>query len=197
MGYILYGITERGKEMESSPNKAQQAYIDALLFLMRRKPYHQISVSELAGKAGYDRRTYYRYFTSKDDILYSYCASLLSDMADEMNKTVLTPKSGFLQFFAFWNRNREFLSLLDKQNLLYFLGEKQDQLLYQHVGRKVHDDLPPELTDVSEFSRYAYYFTLGGLWQMLILWIRDGMHLTPEQLTNHALTVFSEMQKLN
>lgn len=65
-----------------------------------------------------------------------------------------------------------------------------------YVCRKVHEDLPQELTDVSEFSRHAYYFTLGGLWQMLILWIRDGMTLTPEQLTSHALAIFSEMQKM-
>ena len=53
-----------------------------------------------------------------------------------------------------------------------------------------------DIAQVSEFSRYAYYFTLGGLWQMLVLWIRDGMTLTPEQLTDHVLTSFSEMQKM-
>ncbi len=57
-------------------------------------------------------------------------------------------------------------------------------------------ELPEELAQVSEFSRYAYYFTLGGLWQMLVLWIRDGMTLTPEQLTDYVLTSFSEMQKM-
>lgn len=182
--------------MDNSYNKAQKAFIDALLQLMKEKNYNQISVSELSEIAQYDRRTYYRHFSSKDDILYSYCATLLAEMATEMSKTQLTPQSGFLQYFQFWYRNRKFLTLLDKQNLLFFLGEKQDQLLYQHVGRKVHNDLPPELADVSEFSRYAYYFTLGGLWQMVILWIRDGMTLTPEQLTSHALSVFSEMHNM-
>lgn len=182
--------------MENSPNRAQQAFINALLLLMKEKSYNQISVSELSEIAQYDRRTYYRYFSSRDDILYSYCAILLAEMAGDMSKTQLTPQSGFLLYFEFWNRNREFLKLLDKQNLLYFLGEKQDQLLYQHVGRKVHEDLPSELKDVSEFSRFAYYFTLGGLWQMLILWIRDGMTQTPEQLTSYALSIFAEMQKM-
>ena len=145
--------------MEKSTNKGEQAFINALLSLMEEKPYNQISVSELSELAEYDRRTYYRYFKSKDDILFSHCASLLSEMAAS-------------------------------------LGEKLDQLLYQQVGLKVHDDLPDDLAQVSEFSRYAYYFTLGGLWQMLVLWIRDGMTLTPEQLTEHVLTSFSEMQKM-
>ena len=163
--------------MEKNTNKGEQAFINALLSLMEEKPYNQISVSELSELAEYDRRTYYRYFTSKDDILFSHCSALLSEMAASMSASPLTPKSGFLSFFTFWNDHRDFLALLYKQNLIHFLGEK--------------------ITLVSEFSRYAYYFTLGGLWQVLVLWIRDGMTLTPEQLTAHVLNSFSEMQKMN
>jgi len=43
--------------MDNSPNKAQQAFIDALLLLMKEKSYNQISVSELSEIAQYDRRT--------------------------------------------------------------------------------------------------------------------------------------------
>ena len=66
--------------MEKKTNKGEQAFINALLSLMEKKPYNQISVSELSELAEYDRRTYYRYFTSKDDILFSHCASLLSEI---------------------------------------------------------------------------------------------------------------------
>ena len=113
-----------------------------------------------------------------------------------MGKEPLTPQSGFLAYFEFWNRHRNFLSLLDRQKLLYFLGENQDQLLYRNVGIILQNDLPKQLTQVSEFSRYAYYFILGGLWQALILWIRTEMKLSPEQLTRHVLDIFTEMQKL-
>lgn len=182
--------------MNNTLNKAQEAFVKALLELMQMKPFDQISVSELSERAQYDRRTYYRYFQSKSDILYVYCAYLLGEMADEMQREPLTPYTGFLSYFSFWSRHRDFLVLLDKQQLLYFLGEKQDQLLYRHVGVIVHDDLPDRLEQVSEFSQYAFYFTLGGLWQALILWIRTGMKQTPEQLTRHIIDSFTEMRKL-
>jgi len=182
--------------MDKNSSKGEQAFINALLSLMEEKSYNQISVSELSEHAKYDRRTYYRYFSSKDDILFSHCSFLLSEMASKMSKTPLTPGSGFLAFFEFWDNHKDFLKLLYKQNLIYLLGEKLDQLMYRQVGLKVHDNLPEELEQVSEFSRYAYYFTLGGLWQMLVLWIRDGMTLTPQQLTDHVLTSFSEMHKM-
>ncbi len=182
--------------MTIHPNQAQTAFINALLQLMEEKPFDRISVSELSDRAQYDRRTFYRYFHSKNDILYLHCASLLREMAKDMGKEPLTPQSGFLAYFEFWNRHRDFLSLLDRQKLLYFLGENQDQLLYRNVGIILQNDLPKQLTQVSEFSRYAYYFILGGLWQALILWIRTEMKLSPEQLTRHILDIFTEMQKL-
>ena len=182
--------------MKNKLSKAQDAFISALLKLMKKKDFDQISVSELSETAQYDRRTFYRYFQSKNDILYLHCATLLGEMAEDMKKEPLTPQSGFLSYFEFWNKHRDFLLLLEKQHLLFFLGEKQDQLLYQHVGTVVHDDLPVDLDQVSEFSQYAYYFTLGGLWQALVLWIRTGMKQTPEQLTKYILESFTEMQKL-
>lgn len=182
--------------MDNKLSKAQIAFIEALLDILKSKSFDQISVLELSEAAQYDRRTFYRYFQSKNDILYLYCASLLSEMAEDMKKEPLKPQSGFLSYFEFWNRHRDFLLLLEKQHLLFFLGEKQDQLLYEHVGTVVHNDLPKELSHVSEFSMYAYYFTLGGLWQALVLWIRTGMKQTPKQLTDYILKSFTEMQKL-
>lgn len=50
-------------------NRAQTHFINALLSLMKKKPYQNITVQELSDTAQYDRRTYYRYFNSKEDIL--------------------------------------------------------------------------------------------------------------------------------
>lgn len=178
-------------------SRSQQFYVDALLALMQKKPYTEITVSELSEYAQYDRRTYYRHFKSKDDVLCLYCASLLSEMAEMTNqKGTLTPQSSILSYFEFWSRHKDFLTLLDRHHLLHFLGERLDQLMYQYVGKLVQDNLPEKLSDTSEFSQYAFYFTQGGLWFSLVFWIRGGMKLTPRQLTEHILTTFTEMQKL-
>lgn len=133
-------------------NRSQKAFINALLGLMKEKQYRDITVSELAETAGYDRRTYYRNFRNKDDILYLYCAVLLSDMTGiMMKKGSYTPESGFLSYFEFWDKHRDFLMLLEKHGLLYFLGEKLGDLLYDNVGQNVHSGLPEKLDENSEF----------------------------------------------
>lgn len=178
-------------------NRSQKCFIDALLTLMQRKPYEEITITELSECAQYDRRTFYRHFKSKDNVLCLHCATLLNEMAVITNqKGQLTPYSGFLSYFEFWTKHKSFLCLLDEHNLLNFLGNKQEYLLYQYVGKLVHDDLPDELSENSEFSQYAYFFTQGGLWYTLVLWVRTGMKQSPEQLTKYILNSFTQMTKL-
>ncbi|MBQ6889174.1 MAG: TetR/AcrR family transcriptional regulator [Lachnospiraceae bacterium] len=178
-------------------NRSQKFFIDALLTLMQQKPYAEITITELSEYAQYDRRTFYRQFKSKDEVLCLHCATLLNEMASLMNlKGQLTPYSGFLSYFEFWSKHKDFLSLLHEHNLLNFLADRQEYLLYQYVGKLVHNDLPDSLSDTSEFSQYAFFFTLGGLWYSLVLWVRTGMKQSPEQLTEHILNSFTQMAEL-
>lgn len=178
-------------------NRAQKCFIDALLALMEEKPYGEITVSALSERAQYDRRTFYRYFKSRDDILCLYYAGLLHEMAElTSQKGALTPRSFCLAYFEFWQKHKDFLTLLDKHRLLHFLGERQELMIYHHVGHRVQDNLPDTLSETVEFGQYAFYFTQGGLWSALIYWVHTGMKQSPAVLTEHILDTFSEMAKL-
>ena len=48
---------------------SQSSIIDALLLLMKEKPYSKISVSEICKKAGVSRQTFYSLFDSKEDVI--------------------------------------------------------------------------------------------------------------------------------
>lgn len=185
------------EESNKTINRAQKYFIDALLALMAEKDYEKISVSELAKRAQYDRRTFYRYFKSKDDILCLHYAELLHEMAELTNqKGVLTPRSFCLAYFEFWNGHTDFLTLLDRHRLLHFLGERQELMIYHHVGHRVQEDLPDTLSETAEFGQYSFYFTQGGLWSALIYWVHTGMKQSPAVLTEHILNTFIEMAKL-
>ena len=180
--------------LNSNLTKAQQAFTNALLGLLKEKTYSEITISELAEYAQYDRRTFYRYFKTTDDVICSYCAVLLNEMTEiMMSKGTLTPESGFESFFEFWDRHKDFLLLLNKQGLLHFLGDLQTKLIYQQVGLSMHDDLPDNFEDVSEFSQFAFYFMLGGVWSVLSFWVSSGMKQTPSEITTHVLNSITQM----
>lgn len=64
--------------------RSERHFVHALLSLMEEKDFREITVMELAERAEYDRKTYYRHFKSKEDILLLYCYHILYEMADAM-----------------------------------------------------------------------------------------------------------------
>ena len=178
-------------------NRAQTYFINALLSLMKKKPYQNITVQELSDTAQYDRRTYYRYFNSKEDILRLYCSHILGEMALMMkSESPLTFQSGIIAYFNFWEKYIPFLRLLQQNNLLHFLEAEQDELLYYHVGIFVQTEIPQQLESVPPISKYAFYFTSGGLWNTLVHWIKEEPRRSPKEITEYILTIFTEIGKI-
>lgn len=175
-------------------NRAQQHFIDALLHLMKEKPFHKITIHELSQVAEYDRRTYYRYFETKEDVLLLYCSVILQDMSQTMKSHLpLKPREGMMDYFLFWKQYQPFLTLLSQNGLLPFLEQKHSKMLYEIVGKSVQPDIPNDIDAASVLSRYSYYFMVGGLWQILIGWIASGMEESPHVLTECILTLFEEL----
>lgn len=172
-------------------NRAQKCFIDALLSLMDQKAYQDITVQELSETAQYDRRTYYRYFSCKEDILRLYCAHILNEMALLMSEEgTLSLHSGVLAYFSFWEKYTEFLRLLGRNDLLHFMAAQHDELLYEYVGKSIQPDIPANLEAAQPLSRYSFYFTSGGLWNTLVHWVNEEPDRTPEELTAYVVKTF-------
>lgn len=176
---------------------SENCFIQALFRLIEKKDFKEISIKELAKAADYDRKTFYRHFDSKEDILNLYFSSILEEMVITLNtKGTLTWESGILSYFEFWKNHLTFLSVLEKNNLLTIFAQQYDKMLYTHVGTNVQSDLPKELEMVPLFSRCSFYFTYGGLWNVLLWWVREAPQLTPTELTDYVLTCFQESVKM-
>ena len=58
------------KQTNTVAFRSQNMISDALLALMKQYPYHQISITQLCEKAGVGRKTFYRNFEDKHDIIH-------------------------------------------------------------------------------------------------------------------------------
>ena len=111
------------KQNSKPATLAEQHFTEALLSLLQEKNFADISIRELAARAGYDRKTYYRHFSRKEDVLASYVATIFSEMAELMLAAgPMSVRSGFTAYFTFWERHIDFLQLLAKNDLLHFLA---------------------------------------------------------------------------
>ena len=90
--------------------RSQKEITAALLILMKEHPYNEITVKQILLESKLARKTFYRNFESKDDVLFSLLRCNLEEYFDIVNNA----KGGVLDtIFEFADKNRELLMLLD------------------------------------------------------------------------------------
>lgn len=179
--------------MSNNPTAIQSKkwIVEALLALMALKEYRFISVSELSAKAQIDRRTFYRHFACKDDIL----RFLIDDISMEYLNALQadSPMDTYTITKIFFNvclRHSNFLILLSQQNLMYFLLEKFYEnlpIIHSQVRSKEIESLLGQDMD------YFLFFHAGGFWSILSKWIADGMEKSTNDLAVLASTITSRL----
>ena len=158
--------------MDQKKISAKNCIMQALIRLMREKPFDQINVSEICKAAGYNRITYYRNFSSKEDIL----RTMLDDIAVEFQSNMELHRgehfaASAARMFQIIQRYAEELTLLHEAHMDFALMETLD--------RAFHHTIPDESKEHAAFYRA---FQSGGYYYVILRWISAGMEESPEQM---------------
>ncbi|GMA67400.1 hypothetical protein GCM10025884_10270 [Leuconostoc gelidum subsp. gelidum] len=79
---------------------------DALLTLLKEEQsLGKITIAALSDEAGISRRTFYRYYASKEEILTTYIASLINDYIAKLRQSRLEKFEDFVFFSSIFGRN--------------------------------------------------------------------------------------------
>ena len=159
--------------------RSRKQITDALLKLMEKYPYEEISVKQIVLETDLVRKTFYRNYTSKDDVLRSHIKSILIDYFDIVNNAkgdVLTT------IFEFAVKNKKLLKLLDKNDMLYVILQGMNEFILS-VKAKQNPELNPfaKLFEGLD-SDYLISLNTGGIWNVISLWVRRGMKDDPEEV---------------
>ncbi|MGG0550425.1 TetR/AcrR family transcriptional regulator [Priestia megaterium] len=160
--------------------RSRKWIIDALLKLMEEKPYDKISIKEISDRAGLVRKTFYRNFESKEDVLYEYITELMTEAEKAFEALEsLTPYSMSYAYFKFWHEHVDFLKLIYKNNLFIIILkhlEKYAPTVFEKFKAHVMKDFD------ETFLKYYNEFHSAGIWHMLEKWIASDTQETPKQL---------------
>lgn len=158
--------------MEESRVNAKDCLAQALVRLMKEKPYEAINVAEICRVAGYNRITYYRHFDSKEDIL----RYLLDAIAEEFqSKMELHRGEHFAESAA-----RMFTVIKNHADTLMLLHQaRMDFELLELLDRAFHHTIPD---DSRENARYYRAFQSGGYHFVITQWMLAGMQESPKEM---------------
>ena len=98
--------------------RSKQEITDALLKLMRKYPYSEITVKQIVLETDLARKTFYLNYSSKDDVLDALMNQVIGDYVQALSSSDDEP---IAIIFNFCKKNKDLLKLLHKNNMLYLL----------------------------------------------------------------------------
>lgn len=158
-------------------SQRQRALEHGLLEALADQPYEKITLTELCRQLQVPRKTFYRYFPTKEDCLLGLIDHTLSDC----NTRTLSGWGGgeelqqphLLCFFRYWLEQRAFLDAIRDNGLSYLLLDRTTVIV----------DRMKEQESADSFARdQVAYFIAHGLMTTVMRWHHHGFPCPPEEM---------------
>lgn len=165
----------------------QRQLEQCLLELMLTENYTQITISHICDQAGISRKSFYRYFSSKEGCLYALIDHAVFDGAsyylpnhnDDQSTEVI-----YERFFRYWKEKHALLDALVRNSLSLLLVEQM--LVY--IAKEEHEFrifLQEQMEDAHEHS----LFYIGGIMTLVLDWHRSGY----QKSVHHMAKILSNL----
>lgn len=173
----------------------QRAFIE----LLGEKPYQNITVTDIAGKAGYARHTFYNHYETKDDLLANLIDIVYDEFFSKLDKWNIKIKDGdeelkviISYFFSVWQDNRDTVRVLRRleiDNLLIIrLKAYFTKFYYDQVAKEI-----PGIDMV--LAKYIINFNAYTMLGILKPWLEDGMRHPPEVMAEFLVELTGSSQR--
>ena len=161
------------------------ALVLALLSLLRTRSLQEISVKDICQTADIPRRTFYHYFTGKEDLV----AALIRDLLLDCDLAILPQstdgpdrqRESLARFFRFWQQtHRETLELLLKnEQAPHIIRQAHQWICREHL----HTADSAQASDPRQLVGLA---TISGVYSLLFFWFQTGFQQSAEEMADHA-----------
>lgn len=161
------------EESSRRQRQLEQGMLDA----MQNLPYEKITLTDLCRRMQIPRKSFYRYFPTKDDCLLALIDHTLSDC----NTVALAGWEGdrklkqdhLLRFFSYWQNQKVFLDAVRDNGFRYLLLDRTTVI----VDAMKENDAPANFA-----QDQVAYFIAHGLMASVLRWHHFGFQSTPEEM---------------
>lgn len=158
-------------------SRRQRELEAGLLEAMAVQEYRKITLTELCRRMEIPRKSFYRYFPTKDDCLLALIDHTLSDcntvaLQGWMGGATLDSQAQ-LRFFHYWKENAALLDAVRDNGLQHLLLERTTVIV-----DRMKENSPP----TSFAQNQVEYFVASGLMSTVLRWHQFGFQSTPEEM---------------
>lgn len=179
--------------------KTRQSLQKAFKEMLGSKPYSKITITDLTGKAGIARHTFYNHYETKQDLLNILIDSVLEDFFSKIEKWELLQMDHdqeldmYRAFFQSWKDHSDIINLLKNAQLEGVIIERLKAFFTRLYHQKIREELPQ--VDLS-FANYVISFNAYSLVGLLKPWVDSGMKASPVDLGGFLLQLTGARRRL-
>ena len=149
---------------------------DALITFCQQGRYADVTIGELCKKAGVARPTFYRHYSSKEDVIRSKIEGIFGEFLaslEEIGFDVVTVEQVNIATLECWRQNEVFFRLGRFNELKRIIFSETDKEMEQLT----------KLTKVyAEMDPYLRAFRYWGMKGIMVEWINQDMRQTPHEI---------------
>ena len=158
-------------------SRRQRELEQGLLEAMGSLPYEKITLTDLCRQLEIPRKSFYRYFPTKEDCLLGLIDHTLADCNDialkGWNGSGNLDEKTQLRFFRFWKEHSLFLNAIRDNGFRHLLLDRTTVIV----------DHMKENAEPESFARdQVEYFVACGLMSTVLRWHHFGFRSTPEEM---------------
>lgn len=154
---------------------ARERIVAALTELMNTQEYSDITITEITQKAGVSRMTYYRNYSSKEDILRKF----MDDVGEQIHAKIVEKdlhKDAYMYYYTLFDTLAQYASLVNAA-----LNAGLDGLILDCISRNMDLTFLGSMADLGT-QRYLLRYHAGAFFHVFIDWNRRGRPESCEQM---------------
>jgi AcrR family transcriptional regulator len=183
-------------EQDKRVQRSKAAIKDTFLQLLFKKPFEQITISELVKEANYNRGTFYSNFETKEHLL----DEVIQDILDEMIEQIRTPYKSInrvdmnelniddITLFSYFQENSELYKLLLSNHIRvdfrYQMAIALEEMFIEEYEYVIEDG-------VSVDTKWLYIYRAHGIAGLIIRWIEEDFSATPTYMAQQTLKLMT------
>lgn len=178
--------------------KSKRDMKDAMISLMQKKDFKEISISDIVRNADLNRGTFYKHYQYKEDLLTEIMDEVITDLTESFREPYkdievfefnsLTTSA--IKVFDHVHKYANFYSLMIQTNTLANFQHKFCHILKELALNDLIDDLPNPKTNRELHASYQAYAILG----LIIEWITGGFKYSSGYMAEQLLEILKHNQ---
>ncbi len=150
----------------------------ALITLMKKNAFRDISISDITSKAGVARLTFYRNFESKEDILINQGKKIYEELMSDLVKNIYEEN-------AVSNAIKKIITIFNEYADLFeiLLKNKLDYLIMQSFEIEISNILK-SIFGLDNTEKYRVKFYEGALFAIAVEWIKNSREESIDEMTD-------------